>query len=55
MTDIYAADRAKIAATNWERVHVEGDRRRPIDLPIHRRANALLGNGMRVERGGSNG
>ena len=24
---------------------------RPIDLPLHRRANALLGNGMRVEKG----
>lgn len=51
MTDIYAEDKAKIAATDWSMVHVEGDRRRPIDLPLHRRANALLGNGMRVQRG----
>ena len=30
--DIYAEDRAKIAATDWSRVHIRGDRNPPLEL-----------------------
>lgn len=31
--DIYAADRARIAGTDWAAVHVRSDRSKPVDLP----------------------
>lgn len=31
--DIYAADRAKIKATDWSAVHIAGDRAEPVSLP----------------------
>lgn len=31
--DIYAKDKARIAATNWAAVHIRGDRSEPIWLP----------------------
>lgn len=37
MIDIYAADKARIAATDWAKVHVRGDRSEPIDLPDTRK------------------
>lgn len=37
LIDIYAADKAKIAATDWAKVHVRGDRSEPIDLPDTRK------------------
>lgn len=31
--DIYAADRAKIKATDWCALHIRGDRAEPVSLP----------------------
>lgn len=41
--DIYAADRARIAAIDWDEVHIRGDRRRPVDLPDRPRRSIGLG------------
>lgn len=35
--DIYAADRAKIKATNWSAVHIRGDRSAPVYIADVRR------------------
>lgn len=48
--DIYAADKAKIAATDWAGLHVRSDRSRPIDIP-DRRQRPVMGFGIRVEKG----
>lgn len=48
--DIYAGDKAKIKATDWGRVHVEGDRR-PGVPNLWPRLGRYRGEGMRRERG----
>ena len=37
VVDIYAADRQRIANTDWARVHIEGDRRPAVDIPDRRK------------------
>lgn len=49
--DIYAADRAKIAAIDWAKVHVRGDRSAPVQLSLSRLGRPL-GFGVRTERRG---
>lgn len=49
--DIYAADKAKIAETDWNALHIASDRRAPIDLTPSRPFRRLLGFGTRTQRG----
>lgn len=51
VVDIYAADKAKIAATDWARLHIRGDRSPSIYLPDRVRRLAI-GAGLRRSRGG---
>ena len=37
VVDIYAADKQRIANTDWARVHIEGDRRPAVDIPDRRK------------------
>jgi hypothetical protein len=45
LVDIYAADRAKIAARDWAKLHVAGDRSAALDIyqPPHKRTWANWG------------
>lgn len=50
-TDIYAKDRAKIAAVDWAGLHVRSDRSPAVQLGRLMR-RFTLGHGVRKERGG---
>lgn len=53
LADIYAADRAKIRATDWAALHIRSDRSAPVSLPgLVKRSLRRLGGGIRQERGG---